>query len=528
MAPSPAPAVLPWMTLWERGNARRLFQLTLAVVAVGLLWRTVRYLLRFPIWGDEAMLLVNYLDRDYRGLLGPIDNCQIAPLLYHVAALAAFRNLGPGELALHLPSFVASVAALGLFWLLARLTLPPLARALAVAILAVSSWPVGMAALCKPYAFDLFFSLTLLLPAVAWLRSPGGLRYLTLLVVVTPVALVGSYPAVFVAGAAALVLLPAVWRSPEWTPKALYLLFVLLLGCTFLAHYLLVARVHLASPCRYGTTAAGMYSYWEEAFPPGRPLAFLKWFVLMNTGQAAAYPVGSANGGSILTVLLAALGIGWLWQRGQRQLVWLTAACFGLWFLAAVLHKYPYAGSGRLSQHAAPFYCLLAGLGGAALILRAPEATRWRCTALAAGLLGLVGLLGTVWDVLHPYRDEDALWARKVVGELFAGAEDDPILVLNPPGKEIHSCFHWQLGSRGGRVLWARDAGWHDGIGAATSLWTVLVDLPREAGAPVEEELAAGEWPWQLAECRPLLLCPKELRRPFVHCRICRWTRAGE
>ena len=93
LAPLPVPGTSPAAhpAGWEKANAKKLRLLALAFVAVGLLWRCSRYFLAFPIWGDEAMLLVNYLTRDFGDLFGPIDNCQIAPFLYHVAALASLK-----------------------------------------------------------------------------------------------------------------------------------------------------------------------------------------------------------------------------------------------------------------------------------------------------------------------------------------------------------------------------------------------------------------------------------------------------
>ncbi len=193
-------AAEPCATAWERDHAGRLRWLALALVCVGVAWRCTRYFLAFPIWGDEAFLLTNYLTRGYADLLGPIDNCQIAPLLFHAAELTCFTWLGSGELAVRLPAFLASLGSLALFWRLARLTLPPLGHALAVGILAVSIWPVSMGALAKPYAFDLFFSLALLLPAVTWLRQPQRRLTLLTLALVAPLAMVGSYPAAFVGG----------------------------------------------------------------------------------------------------------------------------------------------------------------------------------------------------------------------------------------------------------------------------------------------------------------------------------------
>ena len=44
--------------------------------------RLTRYLLRFPLWEDEAMLSANLLDRGYGGLLQPLHYCQVAPTFF--------------------------------------------------------------------------------------------------------------------------------------------------------------------------------------------------------------------------------------------------------------------------------------------------------------------------------------------------------------------------------------------------------------------------------------------------------------
>src|SRR6185437_5513123 len=114
-----------------------------------------------------------------------------------------------------------------------------------------------------PYAFDLFFSLAFLTLAVAWLRRPSRRTPLALLACLAPVAVLASYPSVFIAGAVSLALLPAVWRGGDRKATALFALFNLLLVGTFLGHYLFVGLSHLASPVGASTTAADMHRYWE-------------------------------------------------------------------------------------------------------------------------------------------------------------------------------------------------------------------------------------------------------------------------
>lgn len=40
---------------------------TAAFVVIGLIERTVRYLLQFPYWGDEAFVGLNLMDQTYMG-----------------------------------------------------------------------------------------------------------------------------------------------------------------------------------------------------------------------------------------------------------------------------------------------------------------------------------------------------------------------------------------------------------------------------------------------------------------------------
>src|SRR5262245_20179516 len=114
----------------------------LLVVIVGLGARLVRYLLAFPIWGDEAFICLNLLDRDALELTGPLRFDQVAPVLFLWLESAAYHLLGPSELALRLPSLLAGCAALLLFVPLSRLLLSRSAALLAVGLLSVSYYPI--------------------------------------------------------------------------------------------------------------------------------------------------------------------------------------------------------------------------------------------------------------------------------------------------------------------------------------------------------------------------------------------------
>jgi hypothetical protein len=342
-----------------------------------------------------------------------------------------------------------------------------------------------MGALCRPYTLDLFFSVALMLPAVCWTAKPQaatakpqaarGVAPLVALVVIAPVALLSSYPAVFVAVAVALVLLPGVWRSRRADVRALYALFVLLVIGVFLGNYLLIARTHLSSPTGGISTGESMAAYWQHGFPPAAPLAFLPWLASALTGQMAAYPIGSASGGSLLTVLLCLVGLRDLWQRRQLALVGLIAGTFLLSFLAALLRKYPFGASCRLAQHLAPMYCLLAGLGAAVLIERLGTSTaRGRATVAVAAVLLLIGLGGIVRDVIKPYRDEDARLLREVFAKLLERTSTEPILLQS--GEELPPLVQWHLARNADCIRRLQD----DHLTDLDSILLLTIDRPDQ------------------------------------------------
>jgi hypothetical protein len=480
----------------ERPYPVLLRRLTLLLLAIGVLWRLVRYLLRFPMWDDEAFICLNFLELDYLGLTRGLHNCQVAPLLFLWGELTSLRLFGASELALRLLPFAAGMASLFLFWRLARATLPPLAQMIAVGFLAVAIWPVSMGAFTKPYALDLFMSLLLLLPAVRWLQCPQQGRWLVLLTLATPLAIFSSYPVVFVAGAISLTLLLTAWRQ-GWKGRPLWSTYNTVLLAAFLGHYLIAGQSQLHSPDKGATTEQGMQDYWAEGFPPAQPLALVKWLVFAHTGQMMAFPIGAQDGGSVLTTFLFLVGVWHFWTAGRRDLLVLCLAPFGLGLLAAVLHRYPYGASCRLCQHLAPAICLSAGMGAAVLLERLRSAAaRRRWIIGVATLLLFVGVCGMVRDVVHPYRTLEALWTRQVMqavaAEVRSGA---PIVVLNKR-EDMDSLFRWYLEQYGDRVWWAGQIDW-DKARANGELFCLSYDY-HKLSAPEEMPLAPTREPMKL------------------------------
>jgi hypothetical protein len=374
---------------------------TWAFVWLGVVLRVVTFALNFPLWGDEAFVAVNLIARGYLHLLRPLDYGQVCPLLFLWLELTAIKLFGYSEWSLRLIPTLSSVGSVFLFAHVAGRVMRGPARLLAVAIFAVSYYPIRHGAEVKQYSTDLLAALVLLALAIEWWRRPGQRRWLWALVAAVPLALGLSHPAVFVAGGISLGLAGIVWNARRNGALIPFLLYNLAMVGAFVGLFVVFTgeQGRLLLPTLRS-------HYWAEAFPPlGEPMQLLGWVAEVHTGRMFAYPFGDARGGSSFTTLCFVAALVCLWRRGEKTLILLALGPFGLAFVASVMGRYPYGGSARTMIFLAPAICLLTGLGLAALIARL-RFVRASQVAFLACVFGLGGsgivLLGA--KLAYPYK----------------------------------------------------------------------------------------------------------------------------
>ena len=413
----------------------------LGMLLLGVVCRIYVYLLSFPIWRDEASLALNFVSRDFRGLLRELENFQVAPVLFLWIEKAVYQYLGALPALLRLVPLLVGVLGLVLFWHLAGRSLSPLAAALAVGILAVAQSPIHLAATIKPYSLDLFTATLLLTLAIRYLRTPEHPGNLVALALVIPFVVAASYTAIFVAGAVSLVLLPVVWRRSGLVGRCWFIAFNFLCVVTFAAHLHFVGRE--GHDPTLPDVRTYMTSYWSGDFLPHEPLSVPRWLWRCHTGQMLSYPV-AFNGGGLLGLLLAAAGVRALYRQRQLGLLALCLLPFALNFAAGVLRRYPYAGDQRLEQHLVPCLCLLLGSGMADLIGRLP-ARRELATGILVALFVVIGLVGSVRDAIHPYQDVEAAWAEDIGRQLRREVRPQDQIVVPHVERFTLNCLRWQL-----------------------------------------------------------------------------------
>jgi hypothetical protein len=418
-------------------GSRRLALATWAFVALGILLRVARYAMNYPLWWDEAFVAVNFIKRGYLDLLRPLDYAQVCPILFLWAELSVVKLIGFTEWSLRLFPLGCSLASVVLFRHVACRVLREGPALLATAIFAVSYHPIRHAADVKPYASDLFAAVALLAASFEWLRAPERTRWMWMLAAIAPVAIALSHPVVFVAGGIMIGHAHPVWKARRSRVWCAFGTFALSAVVTFLVLYAWFTSAQAAA------TLATMQVQWKAAFPPlDDPRELARWLLKVHTGSMLAYPCGGENGASSLTLLLLALGTVLFWFRGNRVVLLNLLAPFGLALVAAAVKRYPYGGvadgsPARVMQYLVPSICLLAGLGGAALLALVRDSRR-RVRAICAVLvlLASVGFVPVAAESLHPFRSVHAQRARQFARQFWP--------MITQRAEPV--CLRWDLG----------------------------------------------------------------------------------
>jgi hypothetical protein len=313
------------------------------LLALGLGLRSFHYLRKPSVWHDEAALILNVMERDCLGLLGPLRFHEAAPPLFLWLERAIFRIGGDGEYVLRLPAFLAGCLALIALVPVARRILPAQGAGWAVLFFAISEQLIWHGCEAKPYALDVLVAVGLLGLWVWGRERPVGLSLI--LAGLAPVLIWLSYPACFLFGGLLVGLLPAA-RARGRVVWLTYGLLVVAIGGAFLAL--------LLGPVRWQHDAE-IARCWTDNFPEWQRPASVPLWLVCSTAEVGRYCLKPLGQGF---VVLAAIGAALLWRKGQRRDVAVLVVPIVLALTAACLHRYPYGGS-RVMVYAAPALVIL-------------------------------------------------------------------------------------------------------------------------------------------------------------------------
>jgi hypothetical protein len=257
-----------------------------------------------PLWVDEEMIALNFRDRSWAELAGPLWLHQAAPLGWLILQRTMLLAFGTGERTLRALPVLFGIATLWVAVWAGRHWLRPVGAAVFTALcsfgLYISFFPLET----KHYSADTFFGL--LLPVLAvWALEPverdGDVRQRRVLAwwLIAGAALWLANGALFTAPACAAVVGLVVFQRAGFRQALRSMVPGIVLLASFAVHYWF--STHYALHSEY------LQEYWWHAFPPkeANPLQILAWL-------ASRVPMLASNpgGASMWVAFWIAVAIG--------------------------------------------------------------------------------------------------------------------------------------------------------------------------------------------------------------------------
>jgi len=219
------------------------------------------YTLGIPLWGDEAKMVENIVNRGLREMLTPpLENRQTAPALYLIITKGLTLLFGTSESVLRVFSFVSFIILLIVQGVMIRkvFKVSMVFTLFSVAVSATFITFMQHVNELKPYIGDAAFVLLILLGYYAYREGilGRGIRGVILLAAILSVCMLLSSPAAFAAGAVIVVEFLLVLRRRDRKR----ILMIILGGALFLAVFVVNYYLWLKPIA----TDGGMVFYWRN------------------------------------------------------------------------------------------------------------------------------------------------------------------------------------------------------------------------------------------------------------------------
>ena len=452
----------------------------LGVVAVGVALRLGRYVSDRSLWLDESLLALNLTTRSYRALLETLDFNQGAPIGFLWAERLVLGALGDSELSLRLFPLLVGLAALLLFYLVARQVLQPLGFLVSLLLFATMEPFVRYSAEVKQYGLDVAVTLALVYLYVRLAEdSRPSVRRTILITLAGPLAVWLSHPSIFVlVGFATASLAFALHRRDsrallhQATAYGVWLV-------SFLVVYLVAVRdLHDLQATVRGIGAGS-----------GERVKNL-YTIFNDPGALPRTAVGLAA-----TVTL--VGLIYLWRRRPGIVVLFAATTVAL-LLGGYVGAYPVGQ--RFLIFLLPFVVLCLGEGVAGIARQAPRLlAAGLLLAVAALMLGPVVATAAKRLVVPPALEE----TEPLLEEVAAGWRKGDVLYLDPQSQYAFryyvDCADCSSVTSAARTLWPSKptlGGHAQSSPAIVSTSPALV--VGESGELADERLAGQRRVWLL------------------------------
>lgn len=201
------------------------------IILLGIYFRLGLYLSKIPIWLNEAMLSLSFIDRDFFGMFVPLEANQKTPPLFCALTLLIVKIFGFRELSFRLIPFICGNLSLFVFFIFLKNYLKSkISIILGLFIFAANYLLIYYSNEFKPYSSDVFICLLLLLCYKKIHLQGISVKKVILYTIISVLLVLFSFPCMFIIPA---MLITKFIEEKHITYKALFIP----LGIVFICIY---------------------------------------------------------------------------------------------------------------------------------------------------------------------------------------------------------------------------------------------------------------------------------------------------
>lgn len=333
-----------------------------SMLAGAVIISIIQFLNMRGLWTDEAAVAINIVERDFAGLMKPLDFLQVAPILYLWVVKFLSQIFSEQEWGLRLYSLISYICSLWLFWrMLRRYVKDEAAILLGIIFFVLNNKLFYYADEVKQYMSDVMVTLTLLTLAMDWRDDD---RRSTL--ILSFAGIVG----IFLSNISVMIL-PTVFLiclfsdGNPWHRRRIRNLFLMSFPwlIAFVANYFLFIHGH---PSRDQQMAA-----WKDFFPPTQIFSRQTIFFIFNVFELLKRDFGfgvnnmlRSFGSSELIhlIIMAIMIMAYVFRvLVGRSKAWILFIPLCFHFILAYLRLYPMAA--RTMLYTYPLIALMLSMG---------------------------------------------------------------------------------------------------------------------------------------------------------------------
>jgi len=321
-------------------------RLSLIIISFGILVRLVQYLFNRSLWNDEAALALNIVNRSYAELLQPLDYNQGAPLGFLMVEKLAIELFGNNEYALRLFPLISSIAALFLFYQMARRCLQKSAVPIALILFAGLEHLLYFASELKQYSTDVAIAILCSLLGVSLIHKRINPFKIIAYASIGAIAVWFSHPAIFILAGVGIYHIWSCWWQKDRDKLVKVLAVTLIWLLSFACLYFLSLRNLNES--------AYLLRSWKNKYAFPTSLFDINWSYLRYI-KLFKDPLGFPEPLVVVPRLVCLVGFISLWYR-RKEILFILLSPFIMTLFAGYLQKYPFHS--RLVLFLTPFFIL--------------------------------------------------------------------------------------------------------------------------------------------------------------------------